>query len=139
MDFPVQQIREQIVEVTEVILEQRFQEHTGKQIADVPIPTENQGRVLTQVLEGECSMTKDSNLLCKFHLDGVTVAPHGVRRIGATFDIDAKEVLNASAQDKSTGEPNQISIKNERVFPAETDRVGNREVPRRGRGEQGED
>ena len=42
---------------------------------------------------------------------------------GATFDIDAEDVEKASAQDKFAGEPNQISIMNKRVFPAETDRV----------------
>ena len=37
----------------------------------------------------------------------------GVPRIGATFDIDAKEVMNVSAQGEFKDRPNQIDITNE--------------------------
>merc|ERR1719240_1149514 len=47
-------------------------------------------------------MTKDNNLLGKFHLDGIPPAPRGVPQIEVTFDIDANGILNVSAQDKST-------------------------------------
>merc|ERR1712032_270211 len=74
---------------------------------------------------GECAMTKDNNLLGKFHLDGIPPAPRGVPRIDATFDIDANGILNVSAQDTSTGKSNQITITNEkgRLSQAEIDRM----------------
>merc|ERR1712070_794302 len=74
---------------------------------------------------GERAMTKDNNLLGKFHLDGIPPAPRGVPQIEVTFDIDANGILNVSAQDKSTGKSNQITITNEkgRLSQSEIDRM----------------
>merc|ERR1712217_183593 len=62
---------------------------------------------------------------CKFHLDGIPPAPRGVPQVEVTFDIDANGILNVSAQDKSTGKTNQITITNEkgRLSQSEIDRM----------------
>merc|ERR1712167_51593 len=66
-----------------------------------------------QVFEGERSMTRDNNLLGKFELQGIPPAPRGVPQINVCFDIDANGILNVSAEDKTTGNKNKITITND--------------------------
>ena len=60
-------------------------------------------------------MTRDNNLLGKFHLDGIPPAPRGMPQVEVTFDIDANGIWYVFAQDKSTGKSNQITITNEKL------------------------
>ncbi|KAI1696935.1 hsp70 protein [Ditylenchus destructor] len=70
---------------------------------------DNTQSLLLPVYEGESAMAKDNNLLGKLELSGI---PRGVSQIEVTFDIDANGILNVSAQDKSTGKQNKITITN---------------------------
>ena len=75
---------------------------------------DNQTAVTIQVYEGERSMTKDNHLLGRFNLEGIPPAPRGVPQIEVSFEIDANGIMKVSAQDKSSGKVENITITNDK-------------------------
>jgi L1 cell adhesion molecule like protein len=74
--------------------------------------SDNQPRVLIQVYKRESARTKYNDLLGKLELTGIPPAPRGVPQINVCFDIDANGILNVSAEDRTAGVKNKITITN---------------------------
>ena len=73
---------------------------------------DNQPAVDIHVLQGERKMAQDNRTLGQFKLDGIPQAPRGLPQIEVTFDIDANGILKVSAQDKSSGKEQTVTISN---------------------------
>jgi len=86
---------------------------------------DNQTAVDINVYEGERSMVKDNHLLGNFRLDGISPAPRGHAQIEVRFKLDADNIMQISAEDKSSGKKEEITIKNEkgRLTQEEIDRM----------------
>merc|ERR1711997_1422553 len=70
-------------------------------------------------VQGERAMTKDNIPLGKFELSNIPPAPRGVPQIEVTFEIDANGILNVKAQDKATGNEEEITITADKNRPSD--------------------
>ncbi|HEY1369839.1 MAG TPA: molecular chaperone DnaK [Gaiellaceae bacterium] len=71
---------------------------------------DNQPSVEVHVLQGESEMAAYNKTLGKFQLVGIPPAMRGTPQIEVAFDIDANGIINVSAQDRGTGNQQQIRI-----------------------------
>ncbi|XP_057436420.1 heat shock cognate 70 kDa protein 2-like [Lotus japonicus] len=74
---------------------------------------DNQSRVLIQVYEGERTRASDNNLLGLFNLTGIPPAPRGHPHY-VCFTIDENGILTVSAEERTTGNKNEITITNDK-------------------------
>eukprot|EP01018_Ginkgo_biloba_P010641 Gb_29748 [translate_table: standard] len=87
---------------------------------NTPIPVRMERRIMTtiddqtvapiKVYEGERAKTKDNIFLGEFILSGFPAAPRGVANTYVCFDIDVNGILKVSAEDKTGGMKNEITI-----------------------------
>ncbi|KAL3838237.1 hypothetical protein ACJIZ3_022828 [Penstemon smallii] len=75
---------------------------------------DNQTLVPISVYEGERTRVSDNNLLGKFTLSGILPAPRFVPKINVLFEIDVNGILNVTAEDKTSGHKNKITILNDK-------------------------
>lgn len=71
--------------------------------------SDNQPSVEIKVLQGERPMSNDNKQLGVFSLE-VDPAPRGIPQIEITYDLDVNAVLTVTAEDKTTGKKNNITI-----------------------------
>ncbi|VDK46275.1 unnamed protein product [Taenia asiatica] len=76
--------------------------------------SDHQTSALIKVYEGECTMTRENNLLGEFMLRGLPRAPRGETKVEVTFEIDENGILHVSAVEPSTKRQNSITIVNHR-------------------------
>ncbi|AXR82133.1 molecular chaperone DnaK [Natrarchaeobaculum sulfurireducens] len=71
---------------------------------------DNQTSVQVRVFQGEREIAAENELLGEFHLTGIPPAPAGTPQIEVMFSIDENGIVNVSAEDKGTGESEEITI-----------------------------
>jgi molecular chaperone DnaK len=71
---------------------------------------DNQTSVQVRVFQGEREMAEQNELLGEFQLTGIPPAPAGTPQIEVTFSIDEDGIVNVAAEDKGSGNKEDITI-----------------------------
>lgn len=72
--------------------------------------TDNQNAVTVHVTQWERQFSRDNKSLGMFNLEGIPPMRRGQPQIEVTFDIDANGILKVTAQEKSTGKSQEVTI-----------------------------
>ncbi|PSQ60471.1 MAG: molecular chaperone DnaK [Halobacteriales archaeon SW_9_67_25] len=70
----------------------------------------NQTQVQIRVFQGEREIANENELLGEFMLTGIPPSPAGVPQIEVTFALDENGIVNVSAEDKGSGNKEDITI-----------------------------
>jgi molecular chaperone DnaK len=70
----------------------------------------NQTQVQIRVFQGEREIAEENELLGEFALSGIPPAPAGTPQIEVTFALDENGIVNVSAEDKGSGNKEDITI-----------------------------
>src|SRR6266487_2132513 len=71
---------------------------------------DNQSSVEIHILQGEREVAAGNRSLGKFELVGIPPSPRGVPQVEVSFEVDANGIVSVSAQDKATGQEQQMRI-----------------------------
>jgi molecular chaperone DnaK len=71
---------------------------------------DNQTQVQIRVFQGEREIAGENELLGEFALRGIPPAPAGTPQIEVTFSIDENGIVNVTAEDKGSGNQEDITI-----------------------------
>jgi molecular chaperone DnaK len=71
---------------------------------------DNQTSVQVRVFQGEREIANENELLGEFHLTGIPPAPAGTPQIEVSFSIDENGIVNVTAEDKGSGNAEEITI-----------------------------
>ncbi len=71
---------------------------------------DNQSSVEVHILQGEREVASGNRSLGKFEMIGIPPAPRGVPQIELSFEVDANGILSVGAQDKASGQQQQLKI-----------------------------
>ncbi|WP_436923969.1 molecular chaperone DnaK [Halosimplex amylolyticum] len=71
---------------------------------------DNQTQVQIRVFQGEREIANENELLGEFALTGIPPAPAGTPQIEVSFNIDENGIVNVSAEDKGSGNEENITI-----------------------------
>ncbi|AUV81889.1 molecular chaperone DnaK [Salinigranum rubrum] len=71
---------------------------------------DSQTRVQVRVFQGEREIAEKNELLGEFQLTGIPPAPAGTPQIEVSFNIDENGIVNVSAEDKGSGNKEDITI-----------------------------
>ncbi len=71
---------------------------------------DNQTSVQVRVFQGEREIAEENELLGEFQLTGIPPAPAGTPQIEVSFNIDADGIVNVEAEDKGSGNAEDITI-----------------------------
>jgi len=71
---------------------------------------DNQTQVQIRVFQGEREIANENELLGEFALSGIPPAPAGTPQIEVSFNIDENGIVNVSAEDKGSGNEENITI-----------------------------
>ncbi|MFP4591698.1 MAG: Hsp70 family protein, partial [Halobacteriales archaeon] len=71
---------------------------------------DSQTSVQVRVFQGEREIAEENELLGAFMLAGIPPAPAGTPQIEVSFSIDENGIVNVAAEDRGTGESEEITI-----------------------------
>ncbi|MEF8901101.1 MAG: molecular chaperone DnaK [Halovenus sp.] len=70
----------------------------------------NQTQVQIRVFQGEREIAEENELLGEFALTGIPPAPAGTPQIEVTFELDENGIVNVEAEDRGSGNKEDITI-----------------------------